>query len=279
MPLRLQCPNCGTLIRSHEKDCPSCFSFCGFPNVRKAVEESDELDKRYGSALASAVARGRLAAFQAYESALADSVAVLCRSLDQVKALLSSDNPVYTTFYRQRSSGARRAEDSVIEMLRETTDVRMFPSYHHEIRCAAMSLDGRGVLSYGSCCLVLKTVAIALRTSVFWENSVDFCNRVCADQRQPIPPGYRAAWPMRAKLAAAKAEPLLDGQNTRAEFSRILLDGDQFVEVHIYGPFNRDSVERILIPQPRSKADRAMVSGIRDVVRGERLAIQIEEYS
>ena len=113
----LQCPICGTLLRTHERDCPSCGSFCWFPNVRKAEEPEElwELDLRYNSALATAAARDREAVFRAYESVLADSVAVVCRSLDQVKALLSSENAVYVSFYRQISNGGRRAEDTPVE--------------------------------------------------------------------------------------------------------------------------------------------------------------------
>jgi len=257
------------------------LAFCGFPNVRKAQEtnERTELEKRYQAALLSIAERGGGAAFFAYETALADSVAVVCRSLDQAKALLSSDSAVYTSFYRQRSSGARRPEDTEVETQRQATDARMFPWYHEDIRFGALSLDGKGVLSYGACCLILKSVAIAHRTSVFWENAVDFCNRVCPEQTMPIPWGYRAPWSARAKLASAKAGPLFNGQTDPAEFSRILLDGDQFIEVHIYGPFNRDSIERLLIPRPSGKADRAMVAGIRDVIKGERLAIVVEEYA
>jgi hypothetical protein len=194
-----------------------------------------------------------------------------------VKALLSSESAVYISFYRQRSSGGRRAEDTPIETQREATDVRVFPSYNEEIRFAALSLDGKGVLSYGRCSLVLKSIAIARRATVFWENAVDFCNRVCPEQTKPIPAGYRATWPMRAKLAAAKAEPRLDRQTTQEEFSRILLDGDYFVEVHIHGPFTRHSFDRLLIPRPVGKADRAMVSGIKDVIRKDGLGIRVEE--
>jgi hypothetical protein len=278
---KLQCPTCGTEVRAHEKDCPSCASFCWFPNVRKAeeAEELKALEERHQAAKAAAFGRDREAIFRAYEGSLVNSVAVVCRSLDQVKALLSSESAVYISFYGQRSSGARRAEDTPIETQRETTDVRMFPSYNQEIRFAALSLDGKGVLSYGRCSLVLKSIAIARRATVFWENAVDFCNRVCPEQMKPIPPGYRATWPMRARLAAAKAEPDLDRQTTHEEFSRILLDGNLFVEVHIYGPLNRHSFDRLLIPKSSSKADRAIVSGIRDVIRKDGLGITVEEYS
>jgi hypothetical protein len=278
---KLTCPTCGALVRAHEKDCQACNTFCGFPNMRKAgqAEEATELERRYCLARAAASARGREAIFLAYEVALADSAAVVCRSLDQVKTLLSSESAVYTSFYRQRSSGARRAEDTPIETQREATDVRMFPSYNEHICFAALSLSGMGVLSYGACCLVLKSTAIAQRASAFWENSVDFCNRVCPEQTKPIPPGYRAPWPMRARLAAAKAEPELDAQSTREEFSLILLDGTRFIEVHIYGPFNRESFDRLLFPKASTKADRAMAAAIRDIILKDGLGIKVEEYS
>ena len=210
---------------------------------------------------------------------MADSVAGVCRSLDRAKAILSSDSAVYSTFYGEISSGGRRAEDTPIETQRGATDARVFPFYQKEIRFAALSLNGRGVPSFGDCSFVLKSVAIASRTSVFWENTVDFCNRVCPEQNKPIPPGHRAPWPIRARLASAKAEPLLDRQATNEEFSRILSDGDRFIEVNIYGPFNRHSFDRLLVRRTSRKSDRAMVSAIRDVIGKDGLGITVEEYS
>jgi len=279
MTPKLLCSNCGAHVRAHEKNCKSCDTFCGYPNVRKAEDEVRELDRRYDSAVGAANGRSRGAIFAAYERALADSVAVVCRSLDQVKALLSVDSAVYTSFYRQRSSGGRRAEETPVETQREASDVRMFPSYNEDIRFAALSLDGKGALAYGDCSLVLKSIAIERRASVFWENAVEFCNRVCPEQNKPIPPGYRATWPLRAKLAAAKGEPVLDRQATLDEFSRILLDGGRFVEVHVYGPFNRDSFDRLLIRRSSKKFDRVMIAGIREVILKDGLGISIEEYS
>jgi hypothetical protein len=268
-------------VRASEKDCPTCASFCWFPNVRKASEPEEvaELTIRCDAAKALAESRGAGGSFAVYETELADSVVVVCRSLDQAKTLLSNDSSVYISYYGHRASGGRRAEETAIEIQREATDVRMFPSYHDEVRFGALSLDGRGVRTFGVCSLVLKSFTIQQRTSFFWENSVIFCNRVCPQQTDPIPAGFRAPWPTRAALAVAKGEPLLTGLSTSAEFSRILLDGDRFVEAHIYGPFNRESVDRILLPKTLVRSDRAMVSAIRDVIRQHRLGIKIEEYS
>ncbi|MEO5923875.1 MAG: hypothetical protein ABIR70_08625 [Bryobacteraceae bacterium] len=280
MSVDLACPTCSTKLRESEKDCPSCGSFCWFPNVRKAENpvERAALDASYDIALSNAKARGVDSVLASYTAALADSVAVVCQSLDQVKTLLSSDRPVFISFHQQRSSKGRRPEDTPIETQRVATDARVFPFYFEEIKFAALSLDGKGASSYGGCSLVLRSVAIQKRTSVFWENSVDFCNRVCAIQSDPIPAGYRAPWASRAKLATAKGEPLLGSGTSPTEFSRILLEGDRFVEVHIYGPFNRESFDRLLLPKPTKKDEKAMVAAIREVISNDGLPIKVEEY-
>ncbi len=238
----------------------------------------DALEAKYLAARAAVVARDCEAAFFGYEAALNGSVAVLCRSLDDAKALLSSESAVYGTFYHQRESGMRRAETSPIETQREASDVRLFPHYHKEIRYAALSLDGRGATAWGPCSLILKAAAISHRATAFWQNAVDFCNAVCPRQDEPIPPGFRAVWASRAKLAAAKGEPMVLSTTTAAEFPRILLEGARFVEVHIFGPFDRQSIEKVLVPAPTTRADRALVSGIRSVIKKAGLAIVVEEY-
>ena len=275
------CPDCRAQVRAQEKDCPTCGRFVGFPNIRAAEqpEELQALDGRYSAATLKAQGDGKQPAFTAYESALGSSVAVVCRSLDQAKALISSDSAVYTNFYHQVDSGGRRAEETSVEIRRQVTDARVFLNYPRQISFGALSLDGRGVTSYGACSLVLKPAMIAHRATVFEENTVEFCDRVCPEQTKPIPPGHRATWARRALLAVTKAEPQLEVHTLPGQFSRILMDGDRFVEVHVFGPFTRDSIDRLLIAKPTSKGDRAMVAGIRDVIQKDGLNIQVEEYT
>src|SRR5204863_9003939 len=108
-------------------------------------EELAELSSRHALARSNAQARSRGDEFDAYEAALDGSVAVLCRSLEQVLALLSNENAAYITYYRERGSGGRRAGEQPVETQREATDIRVFPAYHEHIRFAALSLDGKGV--------------------------------------------------------------------------------------------------------------------------------------
>ena len=275
------CPHCGSKVRAQEKDCPACGSFYGFPNIRAAEqpEEVRALEVRYADAWLKTQVENKVSPFAAYETALVNSTAVVCRSLDQAKALISSTSAVYVNFYHQIDSGGRRAEETSVETRRQITDARVFPSYHKDITFGALSLDGRGVASYGACSLVLKSVVIAHRATIFEENTVDFCDRECPEQTKAVPPGYRATWTRRAMLAVTKGEPQIDAKTLPENFPRILMDRNQFVEVHIFGPFTRDSIDRLLVAKPTSRSDKAMMASIRDVIDKDRLSIRVEEYT
>ena len=180
--------------------------------------------------------------------------------------LLSSDNELYASFYDLVGMGARRPEDTVIELRRLITDDILFPHYRDKIRFAALSLDGRGATRWGECSLVLREKTIEDRTTVFEENSVGFTRkRKLGVEKPTVPPGYRAVWDRRDQLAAAKLEHALrPGMQPQAFAGVMLKEGsspvdDDFVEVHIYGSLHRKNVARMTIRKPKRKADGAML--------------------
>ena len=143
----------------------------------------------------------------------------------------------------------------------------------------ALSLDGRGAASWGECSIVLKDVAVRSRATVFEENSVYFCERRMLGVHNPVvPAGYRATWDNRHRLAAAKLEPFLQTGTIPEDFAGILLTPaskprqEGFVEVHIYGPLHRDSIERLVIRRPKPRADLGM---LRELAR----IVTVETYS
>ena len=133
----------------------------------------------------------------------------------------------------------------------------MFPYYEKNIRFAALSLDGKGLIDYGSCCLVLKDSAIATRATVFEENSFTFCQKYKVVAGQEIPTGFRATWANRYNLAIAKLGNNLTKTTPPSDFSNILLskndDGGDFIEVHIYGPIHRKAISRLVVKKPTKK--------------------------
>ncbi len=170
------------------------------------------------AATASCTERKCAESLERFQAAIQKSGAVLCRPIGQVLMLISSDNEVYASFYDQVRARTRRAEDSIVDQERQIADALLFPSYQHEFRFAALSMNGVGVRSYGGCSLVLADAAIRHRATVFEKNSLEFCRERKLGTGNPLPPGYRALWKDRAILAAAKLHTSLNAIQIPAIF-------------------------------------------------------------
>jgi len=263
----MDCPRCSSPIRRNERNCPTCGNDVGYPNVRaaKELEEKAALAKRYKTALERAASRGCTATLLDFLNALTQSVAVICRSYSKVKELVSSDSELYASFCQLIGAGARRPEGVKMDMQRRIADAIMFPYYEGEIRFAALSMDGIGATSYGDCSIVLKEMAISERATVFEENSVLFCEEQGLGVAELLPSGYRATWEDRGLLATAKLEPKFFPTMSATEYPAILLEksGRNFIEVHVYGPLNRNSIERIVVLAPKTEPDRILLEEIK----------------
>jgi hypothetical protein len=203
---------------------------------------------------------------------LKESKAVICRSFSETKALISNDNALYATFYNLVEAGARRPENTTLEGLRPAADSLLFPYYSDEIRFGALSLNGRGIASYGDCSIELKDSAVRERSTVFEENSLLFCLKRQLGLHTGIPAGYRATWPNRELLALSKLHPLLNSASQKNQFPILLLNSgsssheDNFIEVHIYGALGRQSVRRVFVPTPRQQEDLILLKQARKLL-------------
>ena len=87
-------------------------------------------------------------------------------------------------------------------------------------------------------------------------------HKVLANQTAPA--GYRASWQNRGRLAKAKLHAKIRQDTPASEFGSILMSKDDqgghddYIEVHIYGGFNRNAIERVLGPAPRTREDRLL---------------------
>jgi hypothetical protein len=241
------------------------MSDIGFPNVRAAdtPEERYELDRRLLDAMTSAEARGCKSVLEAFGMSVLSSAVVVSRPLGVVKNLIESENQLITSFYRQVDGGSRLPEDNRFDRARPSVDGILFPYYQDQINFGVLSLNGIGIGgNYGSCHLTLRESAVANRSSLFEENSLLFCtskHRIILGGR--IPPGYRATWDRRDRLAMAKHQPDLDASVTPDKFPGILVrqgakpEDEIFIEVHIYGRIHRDAIESVVFKKPAKGPD------------------------
>ncbi|MDX1982231.1 MAG: hypothetical protein SFV51_18305 [Bryobacteraceae bacterium] len=272
------CLVCALEVRDHERWCPNCFSDAGFPNVRAArrPEEAAALEARYLSGIAHAERHGTRAIVEGYVSAVEGSMAVICRDYSTVVDLLSSENQLYATFHALVEGQRRRPEPTEFDRDRRAADSILFPYYEREIRFAVLSLDGGGAGFYGPVSMVLSPVAIANRATVFEKNTLEFVRERNLGPGRPVPAGFRSDWTSKHKVAGAKSHTEITATTGTADFPRILLDGDRFIEVHIFGSLHRRSITRIVMQRAARKADLAFQSQIRDMIETDGLAIALE---
>src|ERR1017187_9054426 len=204
----MKCPVCSEEVRPHERLCVACQTDCGFPNVRAAEQEDEKraLAGRVADAERQAAANGPTSILAKLRAAARRSRAVRARSLDEVYALVKSDDKLMGTFYDLKGAGLLRPSATNMEASRQSAEPLVFPNYHEKILFAALTLDVIGLFTYGNCAMVFQEAKIANRATVFEENCVFFCQRRDIGPRRPtVPPGYRATWARREDLVDRKS--------------------------------------------------------------------------
>ena len=275
----MTCVHCGHPdVRESERDCPRCGKECGYPNVRKANEpaEVNALQARLDAGRRDAEARAAAVNFDAYETAVAGSKIVMSRHEKAALQLLESDNAMWVSFYHQTGAGMRRPEDTEVEGDRGVADSRLFPHYKQMICFAVLSLNELGPPYYGRCSLTFEEALLSHRTSVFEENSVKFLGR----HGFRLPPGYRAPWPARSKLAAAKAAPRITPSASARDFDELLMTQDinaadpDFIEVHIFGAIHHSAIAKIRFWPINQKRDSPFRTRIREICKKRKIEVE-----
>lgn len=262
------CTECGNDFSISAACCPHCGRPGLYPNVYAAADADERaaLEQRYLLAQQDAVARGAGAALGDFETETVGTHAVIARPAGELQRLLTSDNQVYATFYQLLRAGVRLSTGEKWDALRAVADEALFSGYKEQIRFAALSLDGIGVLNYGDCFIVLRTDMIAHRASVFEENSVLFMahQNIEMSEAHNLPRGYRATWAERGKLCVAKLAAKIDAATPPGAYSALLLQQgltsaeDDFVEVHIWGPMTIRTVEQVTFNPHAKRTARAI---------------------
>jgi hypothetical protein len=255
----ITCAFCSNSFPASAERCPHCARPGLFANVVAAENEYSALCDRYEKAKTDVLTRGVDAIAADFEAAAASSKAVVARPLAEVLRLASSSEQLYATYYDLIDAGMKLPTGEKWDVLRAAADSALFPGYARHIRFAALTVDDRGLSTYGDCLLFLKDEMIAHRSSVFEANSVGWMEDkgILMSQAHRLPEGYRAAWQHREKLAIAKLANKLEPATDASSFSRLLLgtgdttSDDDFVEVHIWGPFTIQSCDKVRCLKPR----------------------------
>jgi hypothetical protein len=216
-----------------------------------------------------------------FESALAQSRAVIGRPAAEVDRLASNERQGYATYYQLVDAEIRLPDDNEWDPLRRMADAALFPGYEKQIRFAALSLDGMGIHTYGECFLVCKDAMIGHRASVFESNSAMFVANlpIASGQIESAVRGRRSTYGDRAVLCVAKLADRLADDTDATNFSAVLMKQgstpaeDDFVEVNIYGPMTIRTIDKVIIHGARARR-KAYVKSLRD--RLAKLGVEFE---
>ena len=191
-----------------------------------------------------------------------DSHAVINRSYAETLRLASDGNELYANYYQLIEAEVRLPKGDDWDRWRRPAEEAILPGYKEQIKFAVLSLNSLGLPHYGTCSWVCETSRIESRATVFEMNCVVFMWPFSFKESAHLPPGHRAPWPMRAKLAVAKLIAKLDSTTSTDQFPEILMapgkrpEDDEFIEVHIYGPLSVYSLAEVVLrkSEPISKA-------------------------
>lgn len=269
----MKCSECGSSIPHDRIACPTCGIHAGFPNVREvsSASEREALERRFNKAIKDAHADGRDVRLEELSQASKDTRAVIAIDLDYLAGFMTKGETLYSSYALVVSGEIRKAASSLNDKKRRGVEGFFFGSYADKIRYAALSLDGKGLSSYGPFTLVLKDIAVKARATLLEENSYKFYAKFRAKIPDNFPPGYRAIWGERHKLAVAKLVDRITVRTTNDDFPGILLtyngnrETDDFIEVHIYGAFDNAAVEAVVgNSRTSSKADNAQLAVVKE---------------
>ena len=266
------CPNCGSEANESLRICPSCGHDWGSPNVRRAEGEAGALRKRYDEARRAARSVGTLSEFDALSAALsASSHVVVAMPLLAARTLLTDPRSLYSNYELLVGGEVRTPAPFASDADRHSTGGELFGSYAADIRYGVLSLDGRGLSSYGIAFLKLRDVSVRDRTTFLEENSFRFVERG-GHGRHSLPKGRSSVWRNRNELASTKLQPTLEvGSDIKDWAAELVRDGedrleDAFVEAHIFGPFNAASVESVSFGSADSRSERNDIASIEELM-------------
>jgi hypothetical protein len=208
-----------------------------------------------------------------------NSNAVMNISAQLLDDFLSGDNTLMSNYVLQTNSQTRKSAKRDDDRQRRATEGLLFGVYGEQIRYAALSLEQKGLHSYGRCCIALADVTMQHFATVMEENSYDFVANHRILPQDNIPLGYRASWTDRHLLATAKLAAKITANEQ--DLSELLLscdgnrDNDKFMEVHIYGAFDNQSIVKISIPgKTKDRKEKMAFAGIENYASQKKLSCE-----
>ena len=253
----MKCDYCDSELYYKGDRCCHCWEPLEAPNVRWAKKERSWLKKRYKKAKKHAKKKGHHKNLVRFRNQVRRAVAVINLDIDFLYSFITNEEILFSTYQKIDGAEARKPKSFNIASQRLVAEASLFAEYGKEIRYAALSLNGKGLSSYGNSTIILDERYIKKRATALETDSIKFLKL-----HPKKPKGYVSTWHEKYKLAVAKYANQIEASTTENQFEDILLfsEGDrsteEFIEVHIYGPISLEAVKEVRVtscPKGRQK--------------------------
>jgi len=283
MPIKgniLYCPDCNHLqSQINLTNCEYCGYDLGAPNVNIVMTEIElnALQRRYDDARNYTIKHGTEDALNRFEDYFNTNVKVIKNMSLQTLYKWIVLTGAYKSYQRAVEEGLRDVANLFNDRKRTTIDSLFYGTYGRDINFAALTLNDKGIESYGNCRVIFNEDSIKSRSSTLEENSFNFVKTHKINfETLNIPAGYRSTWHDKFKLAGAKLHSKLALGNQEEDFNEMVLsskedkDTDEFIEVHIYKKLTNLAVKSIFVPAPKNNSkDKIFVKAIEEKCPGK----------
>jgi hypothetical protein len=277
MPVKgniLYCPVCNhAQSQINLTNCENCKHDLGAPNVN-VVSTDDELtalQNRYNNARDYCVKNGTEDALNKFEDFFNRNVKAVKNLPFEILTAWLGNSGDLKSYHRAVEEGIRPIANLFNDRKRNVIDSYLYGTPGRDINFAALTLNDKGLDSYGTCRIILNDDSIKLRSSTLEENSYNFVKTHNINlETLDIPAGYRSSWNNKIKLAVAKIYKNLALGSEEKDFSNSVLlstgnqDKDEFIEVHIYKELSNLAIKTIFVPTPRMPDDKVYVEIIEE---------------
>lgn len=261
----ITCGNANDITNSH---CYSCGTqLLGTINTRRASIKSEvlALEQNYLDAISNINTDGlNDEATELTTEVNNNGKAIINTSIDFIWEWLVKGNGPYESYRRQIIKNSRPRANFANDVQRALHDSLLFGT-NIDIIYSALTIDEKGLSSYGEAAIILTIPPIINRTSALKMNSYLFIEEAVKSGwtiDKPLPPGFMSTWITKDKLCISKlAKKLIKGMK-KEEFARLILTSygdrstDEFIELYIFGKIVESTLEKIKIPSSaKSSAD------------------------
>jgi len=260
------CLNCGKVVNDVLRNCQVCGEDAGPPNVRACnfYSNKEAINEKLDAIISNhSDDEKKLNLIDNLFKYLKKNTRVIVSLKPSIlRNIMHDPKSLYNNYEELVASGTRAPASMKDDALRNSIAGTIFGTYKKEIRYGAINIENKGLSSYGSAHCVLKIVSIKKRTTFMDENSYKFIKTHKIGHGGEIPLGHTCSWGYKERLALNKlSQYFMDYEEYEEILKKLLVstkdrENDEFIEAHIYGSFNGESIESIHLDEDVKREER-----------------------